>query len=587
LAAPFIPLPSFARVAGALLLWPWALVAQVTTIEGPLPPEIEAEVFELLNGPTTVRLAGGARVPAGVRIEGDVAVLGGSLDLAGEVTGSVWVVNADLTVYSTTRVGGPVVVLGGVIAGAEEATLEGGATAYAGPLRYRVSAGRLEPLTSDQLPASALSANLGFGQARLSIRATGGYNRVEGLPVRLGAIVRTSGSNPLNLEAHTIWRSVSGLTLEPDRLGHYFALTQALGGRGTAAIGVAVHDEIAAIEDQGFSGPESSLATFLLRQDLRDYFRRDGWTAFGTFRPGRPPFEARVAFREEMHQTAPLRSPWTLQDEEDDPWRPLPLVAEGRAQSLAAILTWDSRNDPLLPADGWLVEGSFEKQVGGLLRLPDSGPAVGEPTDPPDAPLEPSLDLPRFTRGALDVRRYSRVGPTSRLTLRAFAAGSLDESPLPPQHQVALGGEGSLPGHRRFSLDCGARSTRRFARTGEGSDGRVLEAVFPAYGCDRVVLFQAELQGDLPSLGNPLPDEWETAELASVFNLQPVWSLFLDAGQGWEQGDLGNGVPRTHSPTRADVGVGISVGPIGVYWAYPLNGERRRLNFFVRLTERF
>jgi hypothetical protein len=573
-------------MVGAFLLWPWALVAQVTTVEGPLPLEVEAEAFELLNSPTTVRLTGGARVPEGGRIEGDVAVLGGSLDLAGEVTGSVWVVNADLTLYASTRVGGPVVVLGGVIAGAEEATLEGGATAYSGPLLYRVSGDRLEPVTSEQLPTDRLTANLGFGQARLSVRATGAYNRVEGLPVRVGAIVQTSGANPLNLEAHTIWRSVSGLTLEPDRLGHHFGITQALGGLGTAAIGVTVHDEIAAIEDQGFSGPESSLATFLLREDLRDYFRRDGWTAFGTFRPGRPPFEARVSFREEMHQTAPLRSPWTLRDE-DDPWRPLPLVAEGRAQSLEAVLTWDSRNDPLLPADGWLVEATFEKQVGGLLKLPDSSPALGDPIEPPSPPLEPAVDLPRFSRGVLDVRRYSRVGPTARLTLRAFAAGSLDESPLPPQHQVALGGEGSLPGHRRFSLDCGARSTRRFARTGEGPDGRVLEVVFPAYGCDRVVLFQADLHGELPSLGNPLPDEWETAELGSVFNLQPVWSLFLDAGQGWEQGDLGNGVPRRPSPTRADVGVGVSVGPIGVYWAYPLNGERRRLNFFVRLTERF
>ena len=584
-ARPFTT-PSLSSVVGALLLWPCVVTAQVTTVEGPLPPEVETEAFELLNSPTTVRLTGGARIPEGGRIEGDVAVLGGSLDLAGEVTGRVWVVNSDLTLYPTTRVGGAVVVLGGVIAGAEEATLEGGATAYTAPLRYRVSAGRMEPLTADQLPSGSLSANLGFGQAGISVRASGAYNRVEGLPVRLGAIVRTSGANPLNLEAHTIWRSVSGLTLEPDRLGHYFAVTQALGGRGTAAIGVSVYDEIATIEDQGFSGPESSLATFLLREDLRDHFRRDGWSAFGTFRPGRPPLEARVAFREENHQTAPLRSPWTLKDE-DDPWRPLPLVAEGRAQSLETTLTWDSRNDPLLPADGWLVEASFAKQVGGLLRLPDSAPATGEPTDPPSPPLEPAVDLPRFTRGSLDVRRYSRVGPTSRLTLRAFAAGSLDDSPLPPQHQIALGGEGSLPGHRRFSLDCGARSTLRFARTGEGPDGRVVETVFPAYGCDRVVLFQAELQRDLPYLGNPLPDEWETNELASVFNLQPVWSLFLDSGQGWEQGELGNGVLRTHSPTRADVGVGIAVGPLGVYWAYPLNGERRRLNFFVRLTERF
>ncbi len=360
-------------------------------------------------------------------------------------------------------------------------------------------------------------------------------------------------------------------------------MIQAVGGRGTAAIGATAHDEIVAIEDQGFSGLETSLGTFFLREDMRDYYRRHGWSVFATFRPGRPPLDLIVTFREEEHQTAPLRNPWTLRDE-DDPWRPLPLAAEGRLRSIQGQLRWDSRDDPSFPADGWLLDVIAQRQVGGSLRLPPSLPDGGDPlSDPFDEPPK----LSQYTIGTIDVRRYARVGPTSRLSLRAVATGSLNRTPLPPQVQTALGGEGSLPGHPRFSMDCGARAATRLARTGEGDEGRVIEPVFPGYGCDRMVLFQAEFQGALPFATNPIPDEWEDAQLAALFDIRPVWTVFLDAGQGWELGRLTDAVGRSDSPTRADVGVGLFLGPLGLYWSYPLNRKDRGLNFFVRLRQRF
>jgi hypothetical protein len=46
-------------------------------------------------------------------------------------------------------------------------------------------------------------------------------------------------------------------------------------------------------------------------------------------------------------------------------------------------------------------------------------------------------------------------------------------------------------------------------------------------------------------------------------------------------------VSRTDSPTRADLGFGVFAGPIGLYWAYPLNRGDRGMNFFVRLERRF
>lgn len=566
----------------AALTVPSHAFGQATAIQGPLPISVQDTAFELLNAQESFRFAGGARIPAGARMDGDVALLGGTLELGGEIAGGLIVVNGDLELLEGAVVQGPAIVLGGAVLGEAEARLEGGLAVYSAPLRYRIENGRVEPIGA--AGPGGMSSGLGVGQARLSIRSEQAYNRVEGLPVRFGGSVRTAGPNPLTLEALGIWRSVSGLRLQPDRMGHAFGLTQAIGGRGTADIAAQAYDEYVAIEERGLSGVEASLSTFFLRQDLRDYYRRRGWSVFASFRPVRPRMQFIVRFRQEDHQTAPLRSPWTLRDP-DDAWRPLPLIAEGKSRSLETEFQWDSRDDPSFPADGWLISLGTRTQIGGVLSLPPSGP--GEPASDFGSAEAPSR-VPRFVSSTLDIRRYARVGPTSRLKLRAFVTGSLNRKPLAPQIQSALGGEGSLPGHPRFSLDCGARAIPRFARTGEEEGGRrTPEPVFPFYGCDRSVLFQAEFQGALPFSRNPLPDAWQDSELAPLFNIQPVWALFLNAGQGWQLGALGTEALRSSSPTRADIGVGLFLGPVGAYWSYPLNRSERGLDFFLRLQQRF
>jgi hypothetical protein len=150
---------------------------------------------------------------------------------------------------------------------------------------------------------------------------------------------------------------------------------------------------------------------------------------------------------------------------------------------------------------------------------------------------------------------------------------------------MAIGGEGSLPAYRRFSGDCGARSSARIAPLGEGEDPR--QRVYPSYGCDGVLLFQMELQNSFPFSWNPLPEEWEDSEASAFFEFQPIWALTFNAGRGWAQGEVGNGHPRIDSPTRADVGVGLFLGGLGLYWSYPLTDRGEGVNFFVRLQRRF
>jgi hypothetical protein len=178
------------------------------------------------------------------------------------------------------------------------------------------------------------------------------------------------------------------------------------------------------------------------------------------------------------------------------------------------------------------------------------------------------------------------MGPTSRLVLRAALSGNLTTGPLPPQFQSALGAEGSIPGHDRFAIDCGARSVPRVATAPGDESPTPLTDVFAAYGCDRTVLFQAEYQRAFPFTWDPLPDSWEDSGFAALFDLRPEWALFFNAGQGWSQGELGTGISRRDSPTRADVGFGLLIGPLRFYWAYPVNGSDPGVNFFVRLDRR-
>lgn len=545
--------------------------AQEPPREGPLPPDVQSHVLELANRAGTLRLTGTSRIPAGARIQGDVVVLGGSLRLGGEVAGELVVVNGDLLLAPGANVTGAVWVLGGRVEGVEAAALAEPPQVYRAPLRYRVRGDVVEGAEErGDLTGRFLAADLGFGRTRFSVRAGGPYNRAEGLPVEFGPVIETMGRNPMVLRAFGIWRSVSGLDLDTSDMGYVLQLDQAVGGRGNLSVGAGLYSRIRQIEDPGITDLESSLATFLMTRDYRDHVEADGWEAHVEATPVRLPLRARLTFREESQEFAPVRDPWAL-GRGENAWRPQPLPATGTARFLEGELEWDARNDPDHATDGWWLVARSIRQVGGTLR--DQRPPYDEPhTGIPHA---------RLTWGSVDLRRYARVSPSSHLRARLLLRGSLTGQALPPQFQVALGGEGSLPGHPRFAVDCDARAVSVDPpRADEAGMAQV------GHGCDRVSLVQLEFQRVLPLVWDPIPDGWNGSELAGLIRIQPALSVFLNAGQGWSH-DRDGSSARTDSPRRADLGVGVSTGSVGVYWAYPINRRDRGLNFFVRLHHRF
>ena len=167
----------------------------------------------------------------------------------------------------------------------------------------------------------------------------------------------------------------------------------------------------------------------------------------------------------------------------------------------------------------------------------------------------------------------------------------LNNEILPPQFQHALGGVGSLPGLHNFAedpatltpaMDCGARSFFVAA-----ADANLFQAsFFPFYGCDRYVLFQAQLEGYFGFEIGDADLDFRDEGVAVNLELVPRWILFFDAAQAWAQGNIGP-FQRNDESRRYDAGGGIAFGDLGFYLGVPLNGDDKDVQFVVRLGGRF
>lgn len=584
----------------ALLIAVLALAAApIRAQEGaPLPPEVARRITAVLNAPGTDRRSGDAGVDAGDSVAGSLAVVDGDLALAGRVEGDVVVVNGGLELRSGAHVGGQVIVVGGRVRVDAAAHVAGRVVAFPAAVPYcrlgtyidldpagcggGPTAPAASPVDVDvvEVPADTAAGEVlaaypeeESGRTSFVVDAGRSYNRVEGLPIRFGPSLQTAGLNPTRLRALAIVRTETGPEAGPGRWGFDARLEQFVAGRLGVRVGGRVYSLIDPIEGWHLTDVENSLSTFFLHEDYRDHYERQGWSAYATWEPAASPLSASVEYRHERHRPAAAGSPWTLYRNQE-PWRPQPLAARGHMEAVGAALRLDTRSEQWDPSTGWHVSAEVEHALKSRLRRPSAMPADGGPELPevayPDG----------WSTGMLDIRRYNRISPSSRLNLRVAGAASLTGGGVPPQRQHALGGEGSLPGFALYELDCRARAGT--VRRGEAT-------WYPQYGCDSFALFQVEWRGDLVSgiswtdlgMGGRRGDDGRGEEWMSRFSADLGWVVFADMGAGWSA--------RAEEVAAVDIGAGITFGRFGVYAAMPVDEEQGRggLNVFIRLAPRF
>ena len=550
-----------------------AVAAQDLSVALEMPRAVAEQAVTFFNAPTTIRFNGRSGVPAEGAVVGDVAALGGPFTVAGSIEGDVLVMNGDLVFQEGGRVTGNVIVIGGMLSARVPGDVSGTLDVYPGVLRVVERDGRIE-LSARQL--RSFDRAEGLGRTTFTVRAGTNYNRVEGLPVMFGPVFETAEPHSLKVEALGVWRSESGLTLGEEEFGYHLLVEQRFGSEQLFSVGGTLHSTVAPISPIGLSDVESSLSTFFLRKDYRDYYEHTGWSAFVTAAPPQLPLFLRLEYLDEKHRFAAVQAPWTLR-RNDSAWRPQPLVAEGDLRAAAAEVSYDTRNDARDPTDGWWLRARAVQGVSGELAIPaHAGLSVDGlelfEAEPVDA---------TFNTGVIDVRRYARVGPDSDVALRVMFAGSLDGGAIPPQYQYALGGLPTLPGYRLFSHDCGARA-RLVTIEFEEDDATYAQPAFPSYGCDRAALLQFEYRRRLDLNLDFGPWEDDRLSWYPQVDLSPSWGFFFDIGQGWSSAD-----PELDTSVISDLGLAVFLGNIGLYTAYPLRGEDRELNFFLRFQRRF
>lgn len=513
------------------------LRAQTPITEAELTAQQADSLVAFYNRAGTTRLTGDARLAPQSDTNGDVAMLGGELVLAGRVRGSVVIINGSIRFEGGARVDGDVHVVGGPIDGSELVTART-LSLYRELIRYDLRDGVLVHRADLGVAELRAGRDFGFGRTDFVVAARGGYNRVEGLPVHLGPRLRVGHSNPTVLEGTIIVR-----TSDFENPGYTASLKQFIGGKRAAHVGVRWVDEVQAIEEWGFSDRENSLATFLMHRDYRDHYLRQGWAAYLNVGRTGLPGSFTVGYSQFDVGTAAVQDPFTL-FYNNHGWRAEPLQRDARYAVLFSRFSYDSRNDRRDPAAGWLANVGVDMQV----------------------------EAARYRYGTVDVRRYARLSPNAKISMRGIVAGSINGDSLPVFKQQALGGNASLPAYELHQFDCG------------GHDTTVRAAVTPYYGCDRLALVQLEYQSNFRALsrvGRRLGRDFGLLD-----NIR--WVAFVNSGRAWIEKDdaLGSRADRGTADFVTDAGVGLRLGVVGLYWATPLSERASGANFFIRLGPR-
>ncbi|MDH3198351.1 MAG: polymer-forming cytoskeletal protein [Candidatus Krumholzibacteria bacterium] len=538
---------------------------------------IEQWAVDRFNAPGTLHAFGRLTIERGRYVPGHVAVVDGPLLVEGTIGGDLVAINADVTLADDAVVEGDVVVLGGALDDASGARVLGSSRRHAERVAVRRVGDRLELVEPSRSRADRRTRRFDDrerGRAFLVVGAGGTYNRVEGLPLRLGAGVEWQAPGVTGrIRGYGVFRTAGDFKGNRRDIGYYADGRLRLGNRPNLSLGARAYDLVVPTQDWPLTRHEAGWATFLLHRDYRDYFLQRGVAGLLRFEPVRSiALTGEIARVDETSVLA--RDPWTP-FRNDEVWRDNPVIDEGDFTLFTGTLEYDSRTSDRTSPSATFIRATWEHGIGENL--------VERPLPLAVRPPLPTADY-TFDRASVDVRRYQRIGWAGQLRLRGFWAGSVGDDPLPVQRRFSLGGPDPMNGYGFRAFACNAS---------------VPDPALPGL-CDHVLLFQAEYRGSFGldwigfdhaagpgARGRSAPqgarsDWWDDGwDWDDWFWLEgPTLVLFSNAGTGWLASDDGPGT------LRWDVGAGLEFGSVGVYVAKAIReGEPVRVTF--RIERRF
>jgi hypothetical protein len=571
LALPALPPSRLAAQDSVIVIDPEATAVDSLQATG-LPAEVLNELLATFRDTTALRLNGPVVVPAGTVMSGRVAVYRGEVSVAGTIDGSLTVVNGDLTVRPGGRITGPVLVAGGKYTADPGAEVAGVPRVYwdAAPVT-RQSDGTLalrEPhRTLGELAQAQASFNYGRLKTTLYLGTNTTYNRSEGLGIVLGPSFEYPASASVfgRLELRAIIRTASDITGSRKDVGWIARTDWRLGRSHPVTVGARYYSLIAGIEDQTLPREEIGWYSVLFERDYRDYYQAQG--VAGSLATGVIPhlrFQGSVKYE---YQTSVLANdPWALFNN-NEPWRPNPLVDDGHYTLVNVGLDFDTRPKGQETPSGWWVRAGYEWGTSGDVA-PASLPSVVRPALPTSGY--------NYSRLTIDARRYNRLSPSIGLNFRLWAGGWIGGDPLPIQRRLSLGGLDMVPGLPFRTMTC--------APAGFSDPSQVAL-------CDRLIVTQAEFRHRFDVRLGFHTQSTDSSRPPRFIGLSEVYLVGLaDAGIPWLVGNGPGQLPSNRLPVlsewKADIGAGLDLGGIGFYFAKSVTGPEP-VQVFFRLQRRF
>lgn len=570
--------PSLAPAQGTPTLQGTVVIRESRT----LARDVADAAAAVFNAAGARRQRGDTRVDSGVEVASDLAVLGGTLTVAGRIAGRVVVVNGDLIVEPGGRIARDVIVIGGRMDMRAGGEVAGDVRAYRGVMEVEEEAERIivHDETDDERWYRRRERWRPRSWSDLRLVSARTYNRVEGLPVLLGPSVgRDFGWGRLTVDALGILRSADSFRWSGENVGHSLKVELNAGRGGGVRLGGRLYDVVDAVEPWQLSDSEVGLASFLLHRDYRDYFDRHGGTLYGALFVGSSA-DLTIAYSDQRWGARRTRDPWSL-FRDTQTWRANPQLDAGRFHLLNATLRYDTRNDERDPWAGWFVTADYEYGTGVISEYGPTSEGVRR---------ENIGGRTVYDRVLLDMRRYNRISPDGQLNLRLVLGAWLSGDDLPLQRRFSVGGTGTLPGYDFRRLLPGTDYLTCAGTAAAGGEPPYPPGV-PAQ-CERIALAQVEYRGEIRIDPFGVFDE-EREHRRFGWGRGAEWVVFADAGRGWLVGSREADIqyPKNRMPPlgtfRANVGLGLRLDDLGIYLSKAVTDSDAPLNFFVRLQPRF
>jgi hypothetical protein len=564
-----MPKRCWATVAVLLATVPAHLSSQdpVVAPQGQVPSQSVAErsAVAFFNRPSTTRVVGALTVDREARYSGDVAVLEGPVVVEGVIDGTLVGLNADVEIRSGARIGGDVIVFGGQLTDEVGSDVRGSLRRYSRSVNLRLTDDRLELLQPQPTERRVRTRRYHTrSDASIIVSPGGTYNRVEGLPLKLGAKFQWRGPTVLTeLKGYGIFRTARKFDSDSNGIGYGVDASVQVGRTTGVTVGGRFYDVVLPTQAWPLEVNEVGWATLLWHRDYRDYFLQRGVSGFVKIEPIR-----RLTLKGELarveENSIDDRDAWTP-FRNSDPWRPNPAVDAGDYTIISAIAEYDSRPSRRSTRSGVLFRFRWDRGIGENVVQQPLPASIRDPL-----PIESY----EFDKGTADIRVYQRVGRHGQLRLRGMWSGTLGGDPLPVQRRLSLGGPDPLNGYGFRAFACNEAM-------GEAANAGL---------CDHVLLLQAEYRGTLSidwideafdhrSVRRPEPEPgfWSWGD--GFWLDEPVIVLMGNAGTGWLKGEDAGSL-------SFDLGAGVEFGSVGLYLAKALKDDEP-LRVTLRIERRF